>query len=103
LQQHSALIILIPSIWHYFFKGTACVWRHRFPSQPIGDGDGFGGVTIVRTRGWLDDGDVEVNEALSTLLWQNIERKIGRREQLPGTRHRCRIVGYDTQEVTTHA
>jgi hypothetical protein len=56
-----------------------------FPEQPIGDGDGFRGVTIVHTRGWLDDGDVEVNKALSTLLWQNIEWKIGRREQLPGT------------------
>jgi hypothetical protein len=74
-----------------------------FPELAIGDGDGLRGVTIIRTRGWLDDGDVEVDEALSTLLWQNIERKIGRREQLPGTRHRCRIVGYDTQEVKKHA
>jgi hypothetical protein len=74
-----------------------------FPELAIGDGDGLRGVTIIRTRGWLDDGDVEVDEALSTLLWQNIERKIGRCEQLPGTRHRCRIVGYDTQEVKKRA
>ena len=74
-----------------------------FPELAIGDGDGLRGVMIVRTRGWLDDGDVEVDEALSALLWQNIERKIGRREQLPGTRHRCRIVGYDTQEVKKRA
>jgi hypothetical protein len=74
-----------------------------FPELAIGDGDGLRGVTIIRTRGWLDDGDVEVDEALSTLLWQNIERKIGRREQLPGTQHRCRIVGYDMQGVKKHA
>ncbi|CAB4020251.1 Hypothetical predicted protein [Paramuricea clavata] len=69
----------------------------------IGNGDGLREVTILRTRGWLDDGDVEVDEALSTLLWQNIERKTGRCEQLPGTRHRYRIVGYDTQELLTCA
>jgi hypothetical protein len=102
LQQHSALIILIPKV-ALFFLGHSLLLETSFPEQPIGDGDGFGGVTIVRTRGWLDDGDVEVNEALSTLLCQNIERKIGRREKLPGTRHRCKIVGYDTQEVTTPA
>ncbi|CAB4000952.1 Hypothetical predicted protein [Paramuricea clavata] len=51
----------------------------------------------------LDDCDVEVNKALSTLLLQNIECKIGGREQLPGTQHRCRIVGYDTHEVCPEA
>jgi hypothetical protein len=50
-----------------------------FPELAIGDGDGLSGVTILRARCWLDDGDVEVDEALSTLLWQNMERTVKHR------------------------
>jgi hypothetical protein len=48
----------------------------------------------------IGDGDVIVNDqSLSALLWGNIEAKIGRRDDLPGTCQRCRLVGFDTQEV----
>lgn len=71
-----------------------------FPEDRIGDGDGFSGVHVHRAVGWLQAGDMVVNDAsLSALLWQNVEAKLGRREHLAGTRHRCRIAGYDTQEV----
>lgn len=71
-----------------------------FPEDRIGDGDGFAGVRVVGSQGWLDDGDVSVDdEALSNLLWRNIETKLGRRQDLPGRRTRCRIIGFDTQEV----
>lgn len=72
-----------------------------FPEDRIGDGDGLSGVLVVGNQGWVDDGDVSVDdEALSNLLWSNIETKLGRRQDLPGTRRRCRIVGFDTQEVS---
>jgi hypothetical protein len=48
----------------------------------------------------IGDGDIIVNDqSLSALLWGNIEAKIGRRDDLPGTCQRCRLVGFDTQEV----
>lgn len=72
-----------------------------FPEDRIGDGDGLSGLRVVGAGSWLNrDGDVVVNDqSLSALLWGNIEAKIGRREDLPGTRQRCRLVGFDTQEV----
>ena len=71
-----------------------------FPEDRIGDGVGFSGVHVLRVLQWIEDEDAIVHDAtLSALLWKNVEAKLGRREDLVATRHRCRIVGYDTQEV----
>ena len=69
------------------------------PADRIGDGDGLSGLRVIRSTVWLVEGDVEVDQALSTLLWQRLEAKIGPRDQLPDTVRRCRIIRYDTQEV----
>jgi hypothetical protein len=53
---------------------------------------------ISLSYGWLDNGDVFVDhQSLFDLLWRNIEQGLGRRQDLPGTRQRCR--SFDTQEV----
>lgn len=71
-----------------------------FPIDRVGDGDGISGVRVIAVHGWTDEGDVPVNDQrLEALLWTNIETKLGRRQNLPGTLHRCRLVCYDTQEV----
>jgi hypothetical protein len=59
-----------------------------FPEDPIMDGDGLNRLCVVSAGSWLDrDEDVIVNDQLlSALLRGNIEAKIGRRDDLPGTR-----------------
>ena len=48
----------------------------------------------------MAEDDVPIADAkLETLLWANLEAKLGSRADLPGTLQRCRIVRYDTQEV----
>ena len=61
-----------------------------FPEDPIMDGDGLNRLRVVSAGSWLDrDEDVIVNDQLlSALLRGNIEAKIGRRDDLPGTRLR---------------
>ena len=71
-----------------------------FPEHRIGDGDGLSGVRYLRTIGWLGDDDVAIDdEQLVALLWRIFEGKAGARQHLPGTLQRCRLVGFDTQEV----
>ena len=93
-------IIIIDKIYPFRY---ALRIETSFPEDRIGDGDGDGmsGLCVVNVGSWINrDGDVIVNDqSLSALLWGNIEAKIGRRDDLPGTRQRCRLVGLDTQEV----
>jgi phosphatidate phosphatase APP1 len=75
-----------------------------FPEDRVGDGDGLSGLRVSSvSETWIDDHDVLVaDQSLSSLLWSNIESKFGRRQDLPGTRQRCRILAFDTQEVSTY-
>ena len=72
-----------------------------FPEHRVGDGDGLSGLRINNiSESWTDDHDVLVDDqSLSSLLWNNIESKLGRRQNLPGTLQRCRLLAFDTQEV----
>ena len=75
-----------------------------FPEDRIGDEDSFSGVHVRRVLQWTEGSDVVVSDdSLSALPLQNVEAKFGRRENLASMRHRCRIVGFDTQEVSNHS
>ena len=52
-------------------------------------------------KGWMAQRDVPIaaDDELESLLWENLEAKLGSRADLPGTLQRCRIVVYDTPEV----
>ena len=71
-----------------------------FPSQPIGDGDGLAGIRIIELDVLYDNDIVLDNQDLSRMLYEHLENKLGRLNALIDTMQRCRIVGYDTQEVS---
>ena len=73
----------------------------KYPTLPIGDGDGLPFSKVEKIFGFLEDEQAVVNDATIQSLWSPYVPYFGDQESpnLEGVELRCRLIGYDTQET----